>query len=36
MVDAQKYNIIDLETGTLDHRIFSNAVIYQEEQEKVF
>ena len=32
----KKYNVIDLETGKLDPRIFSDNDIYQEELEKIF
>ncbi|MDP6497128.1 MAG: SRPBCC family protein [Dehalococcoidia bacterium] len=33
---SKKYNVIDLETGKLDPRIFSDNDIYQEELEKIF
>ncbi len=36
MVDTQKYQVIDLETGRLDRRIFADPEIYQEELEKIF
>ena len=36
MVDTQKYHVIDLETGQLDHRIFTDPDMYQEELEKIF
>ena len=35
-VSNKKYNVIDLETGKLDPRIFSDPDIYQEELEKIF
>ncbi|MCH7737478.1 MAG: Rieske 2Fe-2S domain-containing protein [Chloroflexi bacterium] len=35
-VSNKKYNAIDLETGKLDSRIFSDQDIYQEELEKIF
>ena len=35
-VSSKKYNVIDLETGLLDRRIFSDNDIYQEELEKIF
>ena len=35
-VSSQKYNVIDLKTGLLDRRIFSDNDIYQEELEKIF
>ena len=35
-VSSRKYNVIDLETGQLDRRIFSDDEIYQEELEKIF
>ncbi len=35
-VSSEKYNVIDLETGQLDRRIFSDNDIYQEELEKIF
>ena len=36
MAISNKYNVIDMEKGTLDRRIFANQDIYQEELEKVF
>ena len=36
MVVSQKYNVIDLEKGKLDSRIFTDEQIYQEELEQVF
>jgi len=36
MVVRQKYNIIDMDKGTLDRDIFVGEQIYQEELEKVF
>ena len=36
MILKQDYDVIDLEKGTLDSRIFTDADIYQEELEKVF
>ena len=36
MVVSPKYQVIDLEKGTLDSRIFTDEHIYQEELEKVF
>jgi len=36
MVIVKKHNIIDRETGQLDHRIYSDPDIYQEELEKIF
>ena len=36
MTIAQKYNIIDLDKGTLDRSIFTNAATYQQELEQVF
>ena len=35
-VSSEKYNVIDLDTGQLDRRIFSDNDIYQEELEKIF
>lgn len=35
-VSSEKYNVIDLKTGQLDRRIFSDNDIYQEELEKIF
>ena len=35
-VSNKKYNVIDLKTGKLDSRIFSDPDIYREELEKVF
>ena len=35
-VVRRKHNVIDLETGQLDPRIFSDSDIYQEELEKIF
>ncbi len=35
-VSEKKYNVIDLNTGKLDPRIFSDEKIYQEELEKIF
>ena len=35
-VYSEKYNVIDLKTGQLDRRIFSDRDIYQEELEKIF
>ena len=35
-VSSEKYNVIDLSTGLLDRRIFSDSDIYQEELEKIF
>ena len=36
MVVSQKYNIIDLEKGTLDGRVFTDPETYQDELEKIF
>ena len=36
MVVTQKYNVIDLDKGTLDRRIFTDGQVYQEELEQVF
>ena len=36
MAIAQKYDVIDLEKGRLDSRVFADKDIYQEELEKVF
>ena len=36
MAIAQKYDIVDLEKGTLESRIFTDEHIYQEELEKIF
>ena len=36
VVTNKKHNVIDLETGHLDRRIFSDQDIYQEELEKIF
>ena len=36
MVVSQKYQVVDLEKGTLDSRILTDQEIYQEELEKVF
>ncbi|PKB74549.1 MAG: hypothetical protein BZY72_01150, partial [SAR202 cluster bacterium Io17-Chloro-G8] len=35
-VSNKIYNVIDLKTGKLDPRIFSDPDIYQEELEKIF
>lgn len=35
-VSSEKYNVIDLKTGQLDRRIFSDNEIYQEELENIF
>ena len=35
-VSNKKYNVIDLKTGKLDSRIFSDPDIYREELEKIF
>ncbi|MEE8466628.1 MAG: Rieske 2Fe-2S domain-containing protein [Dehalococcoidia bacterium] len=35
-VSSEKYNVINLKTGQLDRRIFSDNDIYQEELEKIF
>ena len=35
-VSSENYNVIDLNTGQLDRRIFSDNDIYQEELEKIF
>ncbi len=35
-VSSEKYNVIDLKTGKLDRRIFSDNEIYQEELENIF
>ena len=34
MVDTRKYHVIDMETGRLDRRIFTDLDIYQEELER--
>ena len=36
MVVAKKYDVVDLERGTLDRRVFGDESIYQEELEKIF
>ena len=36
MVVQQKYNVIDLEKGTLDRRIFTDEQIYQDEMQRIF
>ena len=36
MVVGQKYNIIDLEKGTLDNSIFTDPDMYQQELEQIF
>ena len=36
MVVSSKYNVIDLERGTLDRSIFTDEQVYQEELEQIF
>ena len=36
MAIQQKYNVIDLEKGTLDQRIFTDEQIYQDELQRIF
>ena len=36
MSTRTRHDVIDMEKGTLDRRIFTDADIYQEELEKVF
>ena len=36
MVVSKKYNVIDLEKGTLDRSVFTDEQVYQEELEKIF
>ena len=36
MVVSRKYNVIDIENGTLDRTVFSDPQTYQDELEKIF
>ena len=36
MVVSQKYNVVDLEKGTLDRSVFTDERIYQDELEQIF